>query len=137
MRHCNYEKSLCLQEPSSTGLHNIYNNNSGWHFTLKFIPCADLICSIYLREAIWAARRFTPAVINNALASDFMFGDISVSDILRSRWNSHVVHSTDAHFDNKSFNMLNIRHPSSEKGPEIISTPVNLTHCERNANSKA
>ena len=49
-----------------------------------------------------------------------VFGDISVSDKLLSRCKSHVVHPSVSHFDNKSVNMLNTGHPSSENGPEII-----------------
>ena len=49
-----------------------------------------------------------------------VFGDISVSDKLLCRSESHVVHSSVSHFDNKSVNMLNTGHPSSEYGPEII-----------------
>ena len=44
----------------------------GGIFRLKFIPCANLICTIYVRQAIWAARHFPPAVMNNALGSNFM-----------------------------------------------------------------
>ena len=72
MRHCNYEKSLCVREPSSNGLHTIYIITiEGGISRLKFMPCADLICPIYVREAIWAVRHFPLAVINNALGSDF------------------------------------------------------------------
>lgn len=94
----------------------------GGIFRLKFIPCADLICLIYVRQEIWAAWHFPLAVINNALGSDFMFclATEYVSDILQVA-GSRTLFTVPFHiFDNKSVNVLNISHLSSKNGPEII-----------------
>lgn len=94
-------KSLFVfKRPASSNGSTILIIIQGGIFRLKFIPCADLICLIYVRKEIWAAWHFPLAVINNALGSDFMFclATEYVSDTLLSRWKSHVVHRTVSHF---------------------------------------